>query len=78
VTSRRGANRVYELGDVAVAFTSTPVESSVVDATGARWRVTEEALVRDGDQSMRLPRAVAQRAFWFGWYAQFPETLLIK
>ena len=27
---------------------------------------------------VRLPRVAAQRAFWFGWYAQFPETELIK
>jgi Protein of unknown function (DUF3179) len=25
-----------------------------------------------------LPRIPAQRAFWFAWYAQFPETALVK
>ena len=24
------------------------------------------------------PRVPAQRAFWFGWFAQFPDTTLIK
>ena len=24
------------------------------------------------------PRVAAQRAFWFGWYAQYPDTTLIK
>ncbi len=27
---------------------------------------------------MDAPRVSAQRAFWFGWYAQFPDTLLVK
>jgi hypothetical protein len=25
-----------------------------------------------------LRRVTAFRAFWFGWYAQFPDTILIK
>jgi hypothetical protein len=24
------------------------------------------------------PRVPARRAFWFGWFAQFPETELVK
>ena len=33
----------------------------------------EEALVLvDGDE--RLERLPGHAAFWFGWYAQFPET----
>ena len=28
-----------------------------------------------GDESARVP---AWRAFWFGWYAQFPDTVLVK
>ena len=40
--------------------------------------MTESALVLERDSNTRLPRVAAQRAFWFGWYAQFPETVLLK
>ena len=30
------------------------------------------------DDATKLSRFAAHRAFWFGWYAQFPETTLIK
>src|SRR5262249_14171173 len=75
LTSVRGANRVYE---TAVRFPNQKVESTVVDETGRWWRVTEAALVLATDPSTRAPRVAAQRAFWFGWYAQFPETRLIR
>ena len=38
--------------------------------------VAEEGLV--GPDGTTLPRASAQRAFWFGWRAQYPETLLVQ
>ncbi len=76
VTSEEGANRVYEAGELR--FTRELDEGRLADATGGAWRVTEEALVSETDPSRRLPRVAAQRAFWFGWYAQFPETVLIK
>lgn len=78
VTSPRGANRVYDLGDRSVAFQASPADGIVTDASGGRWRVTEEALIQASDETIRLSRVVAARAFWFGWYAQFPQTTLIK
>ena len=76
VTSERGANRVYDAGDVR--FEPRPAgDSTVTDLSGRRWTATEEALVSDG-AGLRLARVPAWRAFWFGWYAQFPETLLFK
>ena len=48
------------------------------DRTGRQWHVTETALVEGGAAAEPAPRVSAQRAFWFGWYAQFPHTLLIK
>jgi Protein of unknown function (DUF3179) len=77
VTSRRGANRVYALGSSDVAFqTATATADVVRDGRGGDWRVTEEGLV--GPDGTTLPRASAQRAFWFGWRAQYPETVLVK
>lgn len=80
ITSPRGSNRVYALGSATVAFQSSPASDEVVvDGDGRRWRITEEALVPpDGTGLGSLPRVAAQRAFWFGWRAQYPETLLLK
>ncbi|MFQ5743119.1 MAG: DUF3179 domain-containing protein [Acidobacteriota bacterium] len=76
VTSSRGANRVYEAGELR--FTSQPDGTRVEDASGRRWKATEDALVAEDDAGERLPRVPAHRAFWFGWYAQYPETKLIR
>jgi hypothetical protein len=78
VTSPRGANRVYDLSGHSIAFHSMRADGIVIDANGGRWRVAEDALLLEGEVSTQLPRVVAARAFWFGWYAQFPDTELIK
>ncbi len=72
VTSAEGANRVYDANDVRLDRHLD--ESRVADATDGAWRISEDALERDDVRLVRLP---AQRAFWFGWYAQFPDTVLI-
>ena len=76
VTSEQGANRVYDVGDTR--FGRRLDMDRVADVTGGVWTVAEDALVADVDASRRLPRVAAQRAFWFGWYAQFPGTELIR
>jgi hypothetical protein len=73
VTDASGANRVFETG--GRKFSATPGDE-VSDESGRRWRVTEPALVSEsGEELARLP---AHRAFWFGWFAAFPKTELIK
>ena len=76
ITSARGANRVYAAG--TDRFARLLDDGRVADAAGGVWRVTEDALVADADPQRRLPRVAAQRAFWFGWYSQYPETRLIR
>jgi hypothetical protein len=75
VTSRDGANRVYETG--GTDLTRVRGDGLLEDAGGDRWRVTEEALVHETTAERRA-RVPARRAFWFGWYAQFPETELVR
>ena len=75
VTSEQGANRVYDAGDVR--FVRHLDEARVADNAGRAWRITEAALILDDDVNVRRARVPAQRAFWFGWYAQFPDTALI-
>jgi hypothetical protein len=60
-----------------VRFTRRDGDDRVIDSTGRRWTITEPALVPPaGPETKPLPRIPAFRAFWFGWYAQFPETAL--
>ena len=76
LTSREGASRVYDAGDVQ--FDRLVDDDRVADTTGTIWVVEEDALVAETDSARRLRRIAAHRSFWFGWYAQFPETELVK
>jgi hypothetical protein len=42
------------------------------------FRVEEEALVPATGGASRLPRYAGHLAYWFGWYAFFPETALYE
>ena len=72
------AGRIYERGDLTFApvdeDSPDPAPTALVDDTGARWNVTEEALVAEADPSHRLPRIPSITSFWFGWYQYHPET----
>jgi hypothetical protein len=63
---------------VDALFPEQPVGPTITDAAKHRWRVRETALTREDDETIEAPRVSAHRAFWFGWYAQFPHTVLIK
>jgi hypothetical protein len=78
VTSAKGANRVYDVADHSIVLQSRRADNAIVDAKGGRWRVTEDFLASEDDPAVQLRRVTAARAFWFGWYAQFPDTRLIK
>lgn len=74
LTDRSGANRVY--GTDGQRFASWNLDRQVKDEQGTIWTLGEDRLVAsDGRELERLP---AQRAFWFGWYAAFPNTRLVK
>ena len=72
LTDPSGANRVYR--DGGVTFESYDGDAVVTDADGGEWTLTEEAL--SGPDGRRLERLPANRAFWFGWVAAYPETRL--
>ena len=59
-----------------IAFDSQPVTDVLVDTSGRKWSLSEDDLTLS-DGAVSLPRDVAHRAFWFAWYAQYPETLLL-
>jgi hypothetical protein len=78
VTSARGANRVYDTTGSGVRFLRLLGDSSLETRDGAIYRVTDDALVAEVANGPSLPRVPVRRAFWFGWYAQYPDTELIK
>jgi len=77
ITSTRGANRIFALERDTPGFAPNVAGSHVMDEKGLRWQITEDALVAESGGGL-LPRVPAHRAFWFGWVAQFPQTVLIK
>lgn len=73
-TDESGANRVYD--PRGIQFDSYDGDSSVIDADGVEWVLAEDGLTAQDGRT--LPRLAAHRAFWFGWYAAFPETRLVQ
>ena len=71
-----GAVRVYERGRRKFALPAgteeTPLRRLQAD-DGALWWIGEDGLAPDGGGEP-LPRVPGHAAFWFGWYAFYPET----
>lgn len=74
LTDKSGANRVYAAG--GVTFAGWDGDTAARDLEGRAWRVQEDGLVGPGGR--KLARLPAHRAFWFGWYSQYPATRLVK
>jgi len=74
LTDGSGANRVYQSADRR--FASWDGQSTVRDSAGQDWKLTEDRLAGPG--GVLLKRLPAHRAFWFGWYAAYPATRLVK
>jgi hypothetical protein len=64
--------RAYARGGHTLALPSSKTTSTLTDATGTTWQVTETALISpEGERLARLP---GHMAYWFGWYSFFPHT----
>ena len=74
LTDPSGANRAYASEDVT--FARYDGDRSVEDESGMIWTMDEHALTAEDGRVLR--RVPAQRAFWFGWYAAFPSTRLVR
>jgi len=78
---RMGINRVYSAGAGVraydrgnIAFRPGETADTVIDTSGTVWQVTENALIsEDGEELARLG---GHLAYWFGWFAFFPNTLV--
>lgn len=65
-----GEVRAYNRGEHT--FAPGPDVDTVVDENGRSWQVTEDGLIGPDDEI--LPRLGGHLAYWFGWYAFFPQT----
>lgn len=77
-----GAARAYRSGGRTFAPGARPDE--LVDGTGVRWTAGDEALAPTGPEAAVVPmngpleRIPGHQAFWFGWYAFFPDSELYR
>jgi hypothetical protein len=71
VTYSAGAEvRAYERS--SQVFSPGTGDSELLDGEDQPWTVTEQALI--GPDGQRLERLGGHLAYWFGWYAFFPNT----
>lgn len=74
LTDKTGANRVYETkGTIITSFDQNTI---VRDNLGGSWTLTEDKLINTTGKV--LQRVPTYNAFWFGWKAAYPDTVLIK
>jgi len=68
------AVRAYERGELSFDWLpGRPGETTLVASDGSRWRVSDVAMYREGGGGV-LNRLPGHLAYWFGWYAFFPDT----
>ncbi len=70
--SNGGEVRAYDRGENTFRPAKQP--GVLLDSGGRPWRITEDALV--GPEGERAPRIAGHLAYWFGWFAFFPKTLV--
>ena len=75
VTVGQGGSRAYARNGLNFHYQS---DELVLDESGQAWRVLEDALENASDPSERLERLPSRDAYWFGWYAFYPETELYQ
>jgi hypothetical protein len=71
VTYQAGAEvRAYERGEHT--FIPGAHDDTLLAENGRSWKITEDALI--GPEGEEAPRLGGHLAYWFGWYAFFPNT----
>jgi hypothetical protein len=69
-----GEVRAFERGEHE--FVPGPEPDTLLDEDGNTWQVNEDALL--GPDGETAPRLGGHLAYWFGWFAFFPNTLIYK
>jgi len=65
--------RAYERKNFVFVKQAAP--NVLLDRNGMSWQMAEEALINQHDGA-RLRRLAGHLAYWFGWYAFFPNTTI--
>ncbi len=80
---RTGVERTYSAGSDVRAYARSddmfslgPDANTLLDAQGRVWQITEAALV--GPNGETLERLPGHLAYWFGWFAFFPTTEVVR
>ena len=68
-----GAVRAYERGHRRFETPEATPLRQLRAEDGSTWWIAEDGLAPDGGGDL-LPRVPGHVAFWFGWYAFYPET----
>ena len=68
-----GAVRAYERGRRSFETPEAAPLQQLRAEDGSTWWIAEDVLAPDGGGDL-LPRVPGHVAFWFGWYAFYPET----
>ena len=71
ITTANGGSRAYERAGLTFQYSG---ELHLTDNTGGQWRVLENAMESINDPTKRLERLPSKDAYWFGWYAFYPQT----
>ena len=67
-----GETRAYERGNHTFRPGKSKSKDELIDERRMVWRVTEDSLIsKEGE---KLPRLGGHLAYWFGWFAFFPQT----
>jgi hypothetical protein len=69
-----GEVRVFDKG--AHKFSPGSQVGTLLDEEGNAWQVSEEKLI--GPEGETADRVSGHLAYWFGWFAFFPNTLVFK
>jgi len=70
------AVRAFDRGELTFDWRPAEVgQTLLVASDGSQWRVSDVGLHRVGGPGFR-PRLPGHLAYWFGWYAFFPDTEL--
>ena len=78
VTKPDAGSRAYERGSHSFSPGGSAESGGSVtvllDEEGRGWRIEEEALILIENPEERLARIPTHVAYWFGWYASYPDT----
>jgi hypothetical protein len=73
-TDGSGAARVYD--SAGLMFGRWDGDRTAHDTTGEAWELFEDRIQSDAGRKLR--RLPQHRAFWFGWYAAYPGSELVR